>query len=240
MSADLVEHEQRWLPHLAPRLPLPIPVPVRVGEPGLGYPWSWSVMPWLAGRGRGRASPPADPFVTAEQLGAFLHALHVARARGRASEPVPRRSARPIARRRYSTASRLLGDRIDGAATLSRAGRCSTHRAVVGPHACGCTATCTPRTCSWPAVGSPASSTSGTCSGGDRATDLSVAWMLLPAAARDAFRVAVGSVDDDTSVHARGWALALALTYLAGSGDNPLMGDVGRRTLDVVLRDPAG
>ena len=80
----------------------------------------------------------------------------------------------------------------------------------------------------------------GDISGGDRATDLSVVWMLFPAAARDAFRVAVGSVDDDTWSRARGWALALALTYLAGSGDNPLMGDVGRRTLDAVLHDPAG
>jgi aminoglycoside phosphotransferase (APT) family kinase protein len=43
LGADLVAHEQRWLPQLAPRLPLPVPVPVRTGEPGLGYPWHWSI-----------------------------------------------------------------------------------------------------------------------------------------------------------------------------------------------------
>ena len=39
MAAELVAHEQRWLPEIAPRLPLPIPAPVGIGRPGLGYPW---------------------------------------------------------------------------------------------------------------------------------------------------------------------------------------------------------
>ena len=34
-----VEKEHRWLPFLAPHLPLPIPVPVTMGQPGAGYPW---------------------------------------------------------------------------------------------------------------------------------------------------------------------------------------------------------
>lgn len=37
-AAPLVANEQRWLPELAPRLPVPVPVPVRTGEPGQGYP----------------------------------------------------------------------------------------------------------------------------------------------------------------------------------------------------------
>src|SRR5262249_10355534 len=49
-AACLIEHEQRWLPELAPRLPLAIPVPLRVGRPGCGFPWSWSVIPWLTGQ----------------------------------------------------------------------------------------------------------------------------------------------------------------------------------------------
>jgi aminoglycoside phosphotransferase (APT) family kinase protein len=31
-----VEKEQRWLPRLAPQLPLPIPVPLAMGQPAAG------------------------------------------------------------------------------------------------------------------------------------------------------------------------------------------------------------
>jgi aminoglycoside phosphotransferase (APT) family kinase protein len=44
-----VEKEQRWLPELAPLLPLPIPVPLGKGVPGEGYPWPWSIYRWLDG-----------------------------------------------------------------------------------------------------------------------------------------------------------------------------------------------
>ncbi|MGS0685016.1 aminoglycoside phosphotransferase family protein [Nakamurella sp. GG22] len=45
-----VAKEQRWLPALAPQLPVPIPEPIGLGEPGTGYPFPWSVYRWLAGR----------------------------------------------------------------------------------------------------------------------------------------------------------------------------------------------
>jgi aminoglycoside phosphotransferase (APT) family kinase protein len=44
-----VDKEHRWLPVLAPRLPLPIPRPVARGVPGSGFPRPWSVYRWLAG-----------------------------------------------------------------------------------------------------------------------------------------------------------------------------------------------
>ena len=44
-----VAKEQRWLPRLAPSLPLPIPAPLAAGRPGEGYPWPWSSRRWLAG-----------------------------------------------------------------------------------------------------------------------------------------------------------------------------------------------
>ena len=37
--AAQVRREHRWLPVLAPHLPLPIPVPVARGELDEGYPW---------------------------------------------------------------------------------------------------------------------------------------------------------------------------------------------------------
>jgi aminoglycoside phosphotransferase (APT) family kinase protein len=36
LGASILLNEQRWLPSLAPRLPLPVPVPVRTGGPGEG------------------------------------------------------------------------------------------------------------------------------------------------------------------------------------------------------------
>ncbi len=47
--AGQVEKEHRWLPRLAPLLPLPIPVPLAMGVPADGFPWHWSVYRWLEG-----------------------------------------------------------------------------------------------------------------------------------------------------------------------------------------------
>ena len=41
--------EGRWLPVLAPHLPLRLPVQLARGRPGEGYPYEWSVYEWLPG-----------------------------------------------------------------------------------------------------------------------------------------------------------------------------------------------
>lgn len=58
MAAALIEHEMRWLPELAPRLPLPIPAPLRRGIPGCGYPWTWAITRWLPGQTLAGATSP--------------------------------------------------------------------------------------------------------------------------------------------------------------------------------------
>ncbi|HEX7162907.1 MAG TPA: aminoglycoside phosphotransferase family protein [Trebonia sp.] len=69
-----VGKEHRWLPVLAPQLPLPIPVPLAKGEPGAGYPYSWSIYPWLDGE-PASADRIADPVRFAVDLAGFLTAL---------------------------------------------------------------------------------------------------------------------------------------------------------------------
>jgi aminoglycoside phosphotransferase (APT) family kinase protein len=69
-----VEKEQRWLPRLAPHLPLAIPTPLAQGGPAAGYPWPWSVYDWLPG------APPEPAWLAgsvdaAEALAGFLAAL---------------------------------------------------------------------------------------------------------------------------------------------------------------------
>lgn len=41
--------ERRWLPVLAPRLPLPVPIPGRTGEPSALFPKLWTIMTWVPG-----------------------------------------------------------------------------------------------------------------------------------------------------------------------------------------------
>src|SRR3984957_6916520 len=76
LGAVIAANEQRWLPLLAPRLPLPVPVPVRTGGPGEGDPWPWSVVEFLPGT-PASDSPSFDPRRAAADLGGFFGALHV-------------------------------------------------------------------------------------------------------------------------------------------------------------------
>lgn len=52
--------ERRWLPELAPLLPLAVPEPVATGKPGDGYPLEWAVYRWVPGE-PAYESPPEDP-----------------------------------------------------------------------------------------------------------------------------------------------------------------------------------
>ena len=72
---------------------------------------------------------------------------------------------------------------------------------------------------------------------GDPATDLMVAWNLLPADARPVFRAEL-EVDDDTWARGRGWALwtgLLALPYYKET--NPLFAENARYRIGEVLAD---
>ena len=72
--ASQVAKEHRWLPQLAPHLPLPIPVPLALGAPAEGYPWPWSVRRWLEGE-IATVAAIADRPQFARALAEFLLAL---------------------------------------------------------------------------------------------------------------------------------------------------------------------
>jgi len=74
LGAAFIRNEQKFLPLVAPRLPLPVTKPIRVGEPGCGYPWYWSVCQWLHGT-QADKSPPA--LNASKQWATFLSALHI-------------------------------------------------------------------------------------------------------------------------------------------------------------------
>jgi aminoglycoside phosphotransferase (APT) family kinase protein len=79
------------------------------------------------------------------------------------------------------------------------------------------------------------------CAGiGDPAQDLIVAWMLLPAQVRPAFRRAIG-VDDVTWLRGRARALSMALGHLPYYKDtNPGLAANARYTIGEVLTDYRG
>lgn len=70
-----VEKEHRWLPFLAPHLPLPIPEPVARGAPAAGFPRPWSVYRWRPGQAA-TADRVRDEARLAADLAGFLSALH--------------------------------------------------------------------------------------------------------------------------------------------------------------------
>ena len=235
-AAGLVEHEQRWLPVLAPRLPLPIPAPARVGRPGSGYPWSWSVNPWLDGT-IAPAATLAEPVREARRLGGFLAELHVP-----APDDAPINPHRgrfigehaPLFVERVERIRTGLDAVVDGGAmrVLDR-----WHELVdVPPHA-------GPPT--WIHGDLHAANVLvhrgelaavidfGDLCAGDPATDLGIAWMLFDEAGRAAMRSALrtGPYPPDAATWRRGeaWALRFAVFFLAESADNAVMRGIGER-----------
>jgi aminoglycoside phosphotransferase (APT) family kinase protein len=74
-AAAAVAKEHRWLPRLAPHLPLSVPEPCAVGRPGDGYPFRWSVYRWIDGA---ELDPErvADETALGRDLAGFVRALH--------------------------------------------------------------------------------------------------------------------------------------------------------------------
>jgi aminoglycoside phosphotransferase (APT) family kinase protein len=230
-AAELVAHEQRWLPVLAPRLPLPIPAPVRIGRPAGRFPWKWSVVPFLPGQVAALAAPD-DLASAAVALGEFLAALHVPAPPDAPANPF---RGGPLADR-ASRVTEHLG--LVASGTEAGAARAIWESAVEAAPWAGPPAwvhgDLHPANILVNAGAISAVIDFGDVTAGDPATDLSVAWMLFPAKERAVFWQAYGRADDHT--RARGWALSLALVFLTYSADNPLIAGIGRRTFREVLR----
>jgi aminoglycoside phosphotransferase (APT) family kinase protein len=236
-AARLIVHEQRWLPVIAPRLPLPVPAPVRAGRAAPGYPWPWSIVPFLPGQLAAR-EPPADPAGAAAGLGRFLAALHVPAPQ---DAPVNRNRGVPLAERTAVVTQNLgmVGDMVDRGAAV-RAWQAALATPAWGGAPVWLHGDLHPANILVHRGRISAVIDFGDITAGDPAADLSVAWMLLPAdcrgAFRDAYRAAGGHAEGDgTWARARGWALALSLAFLAHSADNPLIAAIGRRTVGAVL-----
>jgi len=231
LAARLIEHEQRWLPALAPSLPLPTPVPRHIGVATDYYPWSWSVVSYRAGRS---ADQVASVDGAADDLGRFLAALHRPAPADAPSNPV---RGIPLRQREKSFRANLeLVDGLDRAAVeqLWRTA-CATEdwaNAPVWVHGDLHPANLLVRQGRIAAV-----LDFGDLTAGDPATDLAIAWMLMSAAERDRFWQVYSRDDQALQLRARGWALALGIVFLAHSANHPGLHRVGERTVAAVLSD---
>jgi aminoglycoside phosphotransferase (APT) family kinase protein len=232
-----VHREQRWLPVLAPHLPLPIPKPLAQGEPAEGFPYPWSVYEWLPGE-------PADPAgltdlrQVAGDLAEFLRALRGIDTTG---GPPPESSngfrGCDLADERDSPVVRNYMEsriaRLEGVVDTRPIRELWDH---------------TLATPVWSAPpvwvhGDPAPTNLlardgrlsavidfGTLAVGDPAVDLIAAWTLLDADSRKVFRDAL-ELDDDTWTRGRCWGLSAVLPALENVTDESL------DRLDAVLED---
>jgi aminoglycoside phosphotransferase (APT) family kinase protein len=237
LGADLVEHEHRWLPELAQRVPIPIAAPRRAGAPSADYPWPWSVCPWFEGDVAADVEL-RNPSTDARRLGEFVAAVHTP---APPDAPVNEHRGQPVADLlpRIGANIERLGTSIDGAAIADRAGELSDVDEWAGPplwlHGDLHSANLVVRDGAIAAVLDLGDITSG-----DPAVDLAVAWMLFDETDRIIFRRAAGStfaVDDPTWQRGRAWALHFALLYLLHSADSPRFARMGRTLLAAVLAD---
>lgn len=228
-SAQLIVHEQTWLPALAPRLTLPVPAPYRVGAPGRGYPWRWSVLPWLRGAAADQSEPAA---AQAPVLATFLRSLHLP-----APADAPPNPVRGVPLRARAEAMEARMGRLAGKTDLLTPQVVQIWRdALAAPldvEATWLHGDLHPRNVLVEAGAISGIIDWGDITAGDRATDLVAIWMLFadPRARREAL-AAYGGLSEATVLRAMGWAVLFGVMLLdSGLVDNPRNAAIGARTL---------
>ncbi len=216
-----VEKEHRWLPVLAPRLPLPVPVPLAQGEPGAGYPFAWSVYPWLDGE-PASAGQIADPVRFGRDLAGFLVALREVDTAG-GPRPGTHNWFRGGTLRTYDGVARRALAALEGQVDVGLAGE--IWRGALEARWDGVEewfhGDVAPGNLLLSGGDLAAVIDFGTCGIGDPACDLAVAWTLLTGDGRRVFRERL-SVDEAAWARGRGWALWKTLVACSSA-----VGDAG-------------
>ena len=238
IGARLIVNEQRWLPVLAPRLPLAVPAPLRIGVPQADYPWPWSIVPWLEGETADLAPPDGSE---GPALAACFRALHVP---APPEAPVNAYRGVPLASRRETFEARLIAVRAKRGA-VDPGLEAIWQAALAAPDDAAPTwihGDTHPRNVLVREGRFSALIDWGDMARGDRASDLAGVWMLLPqAASRAAAMAALPEVSAATWARARGWAALYVLMLMeAGLDGDARMGVVAMATQRRLVEDAGG
>jgi aminoglycoside phosphotransferase (APT) family kinase protein len=228
-AANLIIHEQLWLPRLADHISLPVPNLHRVGAPALGYPWHWSIVEWLPGETADDCAPrPSE----AKRWGSFLRSLHAP-----ASSDAPTNAVRggPLHQRAPAIEARI--QRLNNTTnSISKQVRQIWNEALSVPIDLEPTwlhGDLHPRNVLVKAGVITGVIDWGDMTSGDPATDLASIWMLFdePQAWRDAL-AAYAQLSQATLARAKGWAILLGIVLLdSGLVDRPKNAAIGEHTL---------
>ena len=235
-AATQVDKEARWLPAMAPLLPLAVPVPIAKGAAAEGYPWAWSVVPWIAGQDANTARI-GDLNQVAIDLARFIAALRLIDTSG-GPAPSKQNFFRGVPLRALDRHTRdqlaTLGHSIDGIvsevwdAAVAAPAWDQAPEWIHGDLLPGNLIVSQQRLSAVIDFG---------CLGvGDPACDLVPAWYLFSGESRRTFRHATGA-DDATWSRARGWAVRAIGGLIYYADTNPAMVSQCRHVLAEVVDD---
>jgi aminoglycoside phosphotransferase (APT) family kinase protein len=236
--ADQIKKEQKWLPRLAPLLPLSIPEPQGIGEPAEGYPWKWSIYRWIEGDTAASAQI-TDLSDFAKSLAQFLIALQSIDPKD-GPLPGPHCFYRGDALTRYDTETReaiaTLKGKIDADAATKvwETGVATTWgRWPVWVHG-----DISPNNLLVKDGELSAVIDFGQLTLGDPACDLAIAWTFFEGQSREVFRAAILPMDPETWARGKGWALWKALIIAADPTlANTVLATQSWHIIDQVLED---
>lgn len=206
--ADLV-NEVRWLPRLAPDLPVAVPDVVAVGQPSGAFPRPWAVVSWVPGD-LPLALHGSQQAVLAESLGTFLQSLHAVDTTDVPAEPEHwgYRCGEPVTDTIDRWADHAAAELVDlfDPTSVREAWRRLRDVAAATEAACWVHTDLSEENLLAHRDGRLAGVIDfGGVGVGDRSVDLLYAWSMFDAPARQVLRVASGA-EDETWTRARAWA----------------------------------
>ena len=232
IAAQLVEHENTWLPLIDTLVHVAIPVPVRTGAPSALFPWQWSVTRWVDGE-LAADTPFDDHGTLAVELAHFVRDLHVAAPPTAPFNPV---RGVPLETRSEAVAQRFGSGLVPHAPAVAAVWRSALDAPLWGGPPLWLHGDLHPANIIAREGRLAAVIDFGDLTAGDPATDLATAWLTFDADGRRSFMREL-AYDDATWSRARGWAVIMATALLVNSADAPAMRRIGLHAVEQLLRD---